>query len=441
MTPEISIPAATKASQEKSRKREFSRKRLLLKASLVAGYLALALPGGQRALAQEQKPAKDARTLPVPIMRYVGVVDPELKSRFFDVSLDLENQVDQAGFNSDKVAEELTEGEFNDKDVTELCNAAGATQAYKHNFAISFLLRNPDHSLGYLPSNAEQANTLADTLVKYVDLLAGPAATEKPQGISRCSTLTQPMGHVTFIPGNELNLSTFVKDQDNAPANFVTTYSAVYPAIKNEAEKLGVDVEVDSLPLTTGHHPLEFYKKVGQVMKMRSIKFTQLGDAVAYNPFAPASDISPAKKNRGGNYVGVADYPLLRNAVDTYLGFKGPIVYQEFGVQTIIPDQKRELYQGELNDPRAVSETTQGEYLNLAYSITNCLPRNQGMYWFHFYDEQVASSTWGRSGIKYSNGEAKTNFDTVQYALHAARAGTLVTAATCKNLLSDKVNK
>lgn len=438
MTPETITLAAPQVSQENSSNREFSRKRLLLKAGLVAGYLALALPGAQQALAKEQKIAKPNGTLPVPAMRYVGVVDPELKSRFFDVSLELENWVDEAGFDSDKVSEELTDGQFNEKDVTELCNAAGATQAFGHNFAISFLLRASDGNLGYLPSTPREASTLADTAVKYVDLLAGPTTSEKPQGISRCSTLTHPIGHVTFIMGNELNLSTFVKDQDNAPTNAVTTLSITYPDIKKEAEKLGVDVEVDE-SITTGHHPIEFLRDESKDMKARGIKANMLFDTLSYNPFMPLSNISPDTKNFGGNYVGVPDYQILRNAVDTYFGSNVRVVYGEFGVQTKIPDKKKDLYQGDLDDPGAVDGMTQARYLRLAYAITNCLPKNQGMYWFHFQDEQLAKSSWGRSGVMLANGEEKDGFKTiVQPTLRAARTGTLVTAATCNTLLNSK---
>lgn len=409
---------------------ERSNSRRIFKAAAL-GSMALALFAGQPVLAQEQKPAKPSTTLPIPTMKYVGVVAPELMTSNFSDAKDYANQIKEAGFNSVKIAVRNIEGDFNRQTQTEFCNAAGAAQQANLNFVVTYYGWDKDSGVGWVPSTVDEAKRWGNTLVEYIDLLGGSVAGEKPGGTVRCSTLSEPMAHFAMEIGNEWNLALFAPNQENAPADFVATYFTIKPFLNQEEQKLGVNIDVWAAGLTPGHQPIEFIKKVGAVMTMRNIKVNMLFDVFDYHPFMPASDISPDRHNPDGNFIGLQEVSEIRDAGKKYLNFTGQVVSGEFGVQSKIPKEKLSLYEGPGPAASAVDQVTQGEFYRLAYIITNCQANNQGLFMFHFRDDAGATSTWRQSGIEYPNGDKKDSYGRVSETAKLAQEGRLVTRYEC----------
>ena len=70
-----------------------------------------------------------------------------------------------------------------------------------------------------------------------------------------------------------------------------------------------------------------------------------------------------------------------------------PILYTEFGVQTEIPEEKRDVYTN-LESPvanDAVPESTQQEYYRQAFELVCDQDNVEGLYIFHVWDEPTCS--------------------------------------------------
>jgi hypothetical protein len=104
---------------------------------------------------------------------------------------------------------------------------------------------------------------------------------------------------------------------------------------------------------------------------------------------------------------------LLGAAVDgtAQVGSDLPILYTEFGVQTIIPPDKRSAYTN-LGSPAAadaVPESTQVEYYRRAYELACDQPTVEGLYIFHVWDEPDLLG-W-QSGLYYADQTPKSSHD------------------------------
>jgi hypothetical protein len=119
---------------------------------------------------------------------------------------------------------------------------------------------------------------------------------------------------------------------------------------------------------------------------------------------------------------------LLGKAFDgtAQRGSKLPIIYDEFGVQTRAPDDKRQLYANTTVPSAAdtVGEAVQGRYYAQALSLAACQKNVVGLLFFHVSDE-ADLDRW-QSGVYYADDTPKTDLPVVKTAALAARAGTLV---------------
>ena len=103
-----------------------------------------------------------------------------------------------------------------------------------------------------------------------------------------------------------------------------------------------------------------------------------------------------------------------------------PIVYGEFGVETVIPSTKAGAYTGaEPPSSGAVDEATQARYYEEAFKLALCQPNVIGILVFHVVDES-ALPAW-QSGPFYADGTPKSSLDAIRNAANAARSGTLAT--------------
>ena len=130
--------------------------------------------------------------------------------------------------------------------------------------------------------------------------------------------------------------------------------------------------------------------------------------------------------------ISIADYDklvaLLGQAFDgtQQPGSTLPILYDEFGVQTSAPTDKRQLYSNH-DLPSAgdtVDETTQGRYYRQALQLAACQKNVIGLLFFHVSDE-ADLDRW-QSGVYYADDSPKSDLPVVKTAALAARAGNLV---------------
>ena len=149
-------------------------------------------------------------------------------------------------------------------------------------------------------------------------------------------------------------------------------------------------------------------------------------DGLAMHPYGENSSTPPTVEHPNSTAIGLADYPklvgILGRAFDgtAQLGSKLPIVYDEYGVDSQIPESKRSFYSGrELSKP--VPESTQASYYRQALQMAACQPTVRGFLIFHVTDE----TDYGRwqSGLYFPDGTAKSSRGLVKQAMADIRQG------------------
>ena len=255
------------------------------------------------------------------------------------------------------------------------------------------------------------------------------------------------------IVGNEPNLNRFWLPQFNpdgtdaaAPA-YEALLVQTYDAIK--ATDAGVTVFGGALAPrgvdkpNTGrdtHSPTAFITDLGAAYRA-SGRTAPIMDAFAFHPYGESSNVGPDFAHPKSTSIGLADYAklvaLLGQAFDgtAQQGSTLPILYDEYGVESTIPESKLPLYTG--NEPTTthpVDETTQAAFYTQALALAFCQPNVIGILLFHSQDENARAS-W-QSGIYYADGSLKASFWAVRSALDRARGGSL---ARCDGMQLDVV--
>jgi hypothetical protein len=246
-----------------------------------------------------------------------------------------------------------------------------------------------------------------------------------------------------FVVGNEPNLNLFWMPQfgaggvDLAARSYELLLATTYDALKSVSPD--IDVIGGALAphgqdkpgsLRPTHSPTMFIRDLGAAYRATGRK-RPIMDTFAIHPYLIPSRLPPSFAHPRTTTIGIADYPklvtLLTNA------FKGtsqrgetlPIVYDEFGYQTEIPQAKRWIY-NHLSTPAArdaVPEARQAAYYEQAFALAACQPTVAGVLIFHVADERDARA-W-QSGVYYGNFTAKSSLPAVRKAALAAQAGTL----------------
>jgi hypothetical protein len=182
------------------------------------------------------------------------------------------------------------------------------------------------------------------------------------------------------------------------------------------------------------HSPTAFIKDLGAAY--RATKRTRpIMDMFAIHPYLIPSKLSPTFAHPRTTTIGVADYSKLvtlltaafRNTAQR--GETLPIVYDEFGYQSKIPQPVRFVYNhlGSKTAADAIPEALQAKYYAQAFALAACQPTVAGMLIFHVVDERDARA-W-QSGLYYGNGRPKTSLPAVRAAALAAQTGTLAECA------------
>ncbi|MGZ4333602.1 MAG: hypothetical protein ACXVRJ_04950 [Gaiellaceae bacterium] len=246
-----------------------------------------------------------------------------------------------------------------------------------------------------------------------------------------------------FIVGNEPNLNLFWQPQfglggvDLAARSYELLLAHTYDALKSVSPDVNViggalashgQDKPDSARQT--HSPTAFIKDLGAAYRATHRRLPIM-DMFAIHPYLLPSRLPPTFAHPHTTTIGIADYDkLVRLLTNAFRGTgqRGetlPIVYDEFGYQSQIPQSKRGLYThlGAKAAQDAIPEATQAAYYAQAFALAACQPTVAGMLIFHVVDERDARA-W-QSGVYYSNGKPKTSLSSVRLAALAAQAGTL----------------
>jgi hypothetical protein len=241
-----------------------------------------------------------------------------------------------------------------------------------------------------------------------------------------------------FIIGNEPNLNRFWLPQfgpsgeDVAAPAYVALLGRVYDALKAVSpatEVLGgalshAGVDKPNTGRDT-HSPTAFIQDMGTAYRA-SGRSQPIMDAFAFHPYMLRSDEPPTLTHPNDTTITIADYSklvtLLGQAFDgtAQKGSSLPIVYDEFGVESLIPPAKASLYTGsEASTVHPVDETTQAAYYGQALQLAFCQPNVKAFLVFSLIDE-TALPGW-QSGVYYADNTAKTSLAAVRDAANSVR--------------------
>jgi hypothetical protein len=159
-------------------------------------------------------------------------------------------------------------------------------------------------------------------------------------------------------------------------------------------------------------------------------------DAFAFHPYPESSRTGPNFPHPNSTSIGLADYPklvaLLGAAFDgtAQHGSSLPILYDEFGIETTVPQAKAPLYTGtEPATTRPVDEATQAQMYTQAMQMAFCQKTVMGLFLFHVQDE-AALAAW-QSGEYYVDGTPKSSLPAIAAAVATVHRGVV---ATCPGL-------
>ena len=244
------------------------------------------------------------------------------------------------------------------------------------------------------------------------------------------------------IVGNEPNLNRFWMPQfalngtgASAPA-YLRLLAQTYDALKAASP----DVRVWGGALAprgvdkpnTGRDtisPTRFLRELGAAYR-KSGRALPVMDGFSFHPYPQNSSIPVDALPADPDHLGLIDQDvlvrLLGRAFDgtAQVGRGMPILYDEFGIESAIPPDKRELYGGvEPATTRPVPEAAQAAAYRRAIQLAYCQSNVAGMLLFHTHDEPGRPG-W-QSGLVYADGTPKTSLEPVRAAMESAAAATI----------------
>ncbi len=254
-----------------------------------------------------------------------------------------------------------------------------------------------------------------------------------------------------IIVGNEPNLNRFwlpqfAPDGSNASAPaYLGLLAKTYDALKAVDPGLRVwggalaprgSDRPDGIRPTSS--PTAFIQALGTAYRA-SGRALPVMDGLALHPYPDNSSQSPDFPHPRSTSIGLADYgklvSLLGAAFDgtAQQGSSLPILYDEFGIESTIPDGKSSVYTGtEPTTTKPVDEYQQAAAYDLGLRLAFCQPTVAGVLLFHSQDE-TALLSW-QSGVYYADGMPKASLPGVRDSLDRARGGSIT---RCDGLTLD----
>jgi hypothetical protein len=236
--------------------------------------------------------------------------------------------------------------------------------------------------------------------------------------------------------GNEPNSGVFwmpqfgVHGSDVAAVSYYRLLAETYGLLKRTDPRLSViggslaargsDRAGRGLP---SHSPTRFIEDLGTAFRASGASRPPM-DMFSLHPYPANSSIPPSAIHPDSTTIGIGDYARLVMLLGDAFGAPLPIVYGEYGINTLIPPGKRGLYTGRRPptiDP--VSAARQAADYVEAVRLAACQPLVRMLLFFHVTDE--ARLTGLQSGLFYPNDTPKPSLATVAAAARAANAGKL----------------
>ena len=243
------------------------------------------------------------------------------------------------------------------------------------------------------------------------------------------------------IVGNEPNLNRFWLPQfgpdgeDVAAPAYLELLAATYDSLKDVSAAVQVyggalaprGIDRPDTGRDT-HSPTAFIRDLGAAYRARG-RTQPVMDGFTFHPYAESSKIPPDRPHPNTTSIGLADHDklvrLLGEAFDgtAQPGSKLPVLYDEYGVETVIPAAKAGLYEGEEpSTTGATDESTQARYYTRALELAACQENVVGLLFFHSHDEPALAG-W-QSGVYYVDGTPKSSLAAVRDAVEQARDAT-----------------
>lgn len=301
----------------------------------------------------------------------------------------------------------------NDRD--RICAAAVAAARHNVKFYITIEGVMQDHRPGFVPVGSG-VRKFVSAVMAYVWNLASD------QGcVPDVSVINLEVYH-------EINSQTFWRPQKDGTGNWAACgdyarfMARVYPAVQqavarlNELQHRDVHLNIIGAGLTSAHDPLGCLKVMGAALRdLRQQGFSgPLWDTFSYHPYGQDSGDPPADS--------FSIYDRLVAALKQNLGWAGPILYSEYGVETVPQPGKGYKGQGGV----AVSEVQQADFYRKALAITAC-QAVQGLFIFHLDDDQQLGG-W-QSGLYYPDQSPKSSQLDVRQAVIDYLSGSI---ASCQ---------
>ena len=303
----------------------------------------------------------------------------------------------------------------------------------------------PDDQLAALQSIAAagvfDGITIYTTVMPYGSRTTPLTETARRQFASYAADLARRVPQMrNLIIGNEPNINRYwlpqfgPKGEDVAALAYEKLLARTYDAVKavdpatfvigGSVSPHGAD---DPKLSRHTHSPTAFILDLGLAYR-DSARTKPIMDGFALHPYGENSSVAPNVGHPSSTTIGLADYDklvrLLGRAFDgtPQIGSQLPIVYDEYGIESVIPSAKRAAYVGrEPRTTKPVTEATQARYYDEALQIAACQPTVRAMFLFHVTDESNLDR-W-QSGVYYADGTPKSTREAVKQTIDRISAG------------------
>ena len=291
-------------------------------------------------------------------------------------------------------------------------------------------------------SDAARAAGIRPIVAVYSFSAATPTtAAARAQFAAYAASIVRSLPSVQdVIVGNEPNLNLFWLPQfgpdgaDVAASGYLALLAETYDALKRARPSLNViggalSARGSDRPAGTRptHSPTRFIEDLG-IAYRASGRNRPVMDSFSLHPYPEDSSIAPDFAHPKSTAIGLADYDKLVDLLGT--GFDGtaqrgsslPIVYGEYGLQTVIPPAKGPVYSGaEQPTTKPIDEAAQARAYADALAIAACDPTVSMLLFFHVSDEQELERL--QTGVFYADDTPKSSLRAVARAARQARLG------------------
>jgi hypothetical protein len=242
-----------------------------------------------------------------------------------------------------------------------------------------------------------------------------------------------------YVIWNETNSALFWKPQQGAAAAYESLLATCYDVL-HKSKRTTVNVISSTSP---HENPAAFIHDLGAAYRA-SGRTAPIFDTFGHDAYPEVSTESPLASHFGtlsldeGDYVG-----LLQALTDAFGGTAQPVPapgtpttiwYLEDGFETVVPPDKRNLYQGhesnrQLVQPVAAARRTavnlpdQASQLRDALQLAYCQPAVGAFFNFQLSDE-VQLSGW-QSGVLWADGKPKPSYAPFKDLVAAVTAATI----------------